>query len=41
METEANEYSNLNINKDELNIFYLNVGQGDSTIITINGDILC
>ncbi len=37
IETEANEYSNLNINKDELNIFYLNVGQGDSTLITING----
>ncbi len=37
IETEANEYANLNINKDELNIFYLNVGQGDSTLITING----
>lgn len=37
IETEANEYSNLNINKDELNIFYPNVGQGDSTLITING----
>ncbi len=31
------EYENLNINKEELNIFYLDVGQADSTFITING----
>lgn len=31
------EYANLNINQEELNIFYLNVGQADSTFITING----
>ena len=37
--TEINspEYANLNINQNELNIFYLDVGQGDSTFITING----
>ena len=37
--TEINsfEYANLNINQEELNIFYLDVGQGDSTFITING----
>lgn len=32
----TNLYSNLNINNDELNIFYLNVGMADSTFITIN-----
>ncbi|MCF0125058.1 MAG: MBL fold metallo-hydrolase [Clostridia bacterium] len=31
------KYENLNINKEELNIFYLDVGQADSTFITING----
>lgn len=36
-ETNSSEYANLNINKEELNIFYLDVGQGDSTFITING----
>lgn len=36
-ETNSSEYANLNINKEELNIFYLDVGQGDSTLITING----
>ena len=30
-------YTNLNINRENLNIFYLNVGQADSTFITING----
>lgn len=30
------EYANLNINKEELNILYLDVGQGDSTFITMN-----
>ena len=30
-------YTNLNINREDLNIFYLNVGQADSTFITING----
>lgn len=36
-ETNGSEYANLNINKEELNIFYLDVGQGDSTFITMNG----
>lgn len=36
-ETNSSEYANLNINKEELNIFYLDVGQGDSTFITMNG----
>ena len=36
-ETKSPEYANLNINQNELNIFYLDVGQGDSTFITING----
>lgn len=36
-EINGSEYANLNINKEELNIFYLDVGQGDSTFITING----
>ena len=36
-ETNSSEYANLNINQNELNIFYLDVGQGDSTFITING----
>ena len=36
-ETNSSEYTNLNINQEELNIFYLDVGQGDSTFITING----
>lgn len=35
--TNTTEYANLNINKKELNIFYLDVGQGDSTFITVNG----
>ena len=35
--TNSSEYVNLNINQNELNIFYLDVGQGDSTFITING----
>jgi competence protein ComEC len=35
-ETNSSEYTNLNINQEELNIFYLDVGQGDSTFITIN-----
>lgn len=35
--TNSPEYANLNINQEELNIFYLDVGQGDSTFITING----
>ena len=36
-ETNSPEYANLNINQNELNIFYLDVGQGDSTFIIING----
>lgn len=36
-ETNSSEYANLNINEEELNIFYLDVGQGDSTFITMNG----
>ena len=27
------EYANLNINQEGLNIFYLNVGQADSTLV--------
>lgn len=37
IETNSPEYVNLNINQNKLNIFYLDVGQGDSTFITING----
>lgn len=33
----VNLYDNLNIDKSQLNIFYLNVGQADSTFITLNG----
>lgn len=36
-QTNRSEYENLNINQEELNIFYLNVGQADSTFITVNG----
>ena len=36
-ETNSSKYTNLNINQEELNIFYLDVGQGDSTFVTING----
>lgn len=36
-ETNNSEYANLDINKEDLNIFYLDVGQGDSTFITIDG----
>ena len=36
-ETNNFEYANLNINQNNLNIFYLDVGQGDSTLITIDG----
>ena len=36
-ETNNSEYANLNINQNNLNIFYLDVGQGDSTLITIDG----
>ena len=32
----SNRYSNININNEELNIFYFNVGQADCTLITIN-----
>lgn len=32
-----NLYDNLNIDSSKLNIFYINVGQADSTFITING----
>ena len=35
--TDNKLYTNLNINREDLNIFYLNVGQADSTFITING----
>ena len=31
--TNNPEYANLNINQNELNIFYLDVGQGDSCLI--------
>ena len=30
------KYADININSDELNIFYFNVGQADSTLITLN-----
>lgn len=33
----SSEYENLDINQEELNIFYLDVGQADSTFITMNG----
>lgn len=36
-QTNSSEYENLNINQEELNIFYLDVGQADSTFITVNG----
>ncbi|MCI9177346.1 MAG: MBL fold metallo-hydrolase [Clostridia bacterium] len=32
-----NQYDNISISKEELNIFYFNVGQADCTLITING----
>ena len=35
-DNNSSEFSNLNINDNELNIFYLNVGMADSTFITIN-----
>ncbi len=35
-ETNSPEYVNLNINQNGLNIFYLDVGQGDRTLIDIN-----
>lgn len=31
-----NTYNNVNIDKSQLNIFYFNVGQADSTLITLN-----
>ena len=33
-------YSNLNIDKSKLNIFYLNVGQADSTLLTMGEDVM-
>lgn len=36
----SNLYSNLNIDKSKLNIFYLNVGQADSTLITMGEDVM-
>ena len=30
------KYTNINIDSDQLNIFYFNVGQADCTLITIN-----
>lgn len=35
-----NIYTNLNIDKSKLNIFYLNVGQADSTLITMGEDVM-
>lgn len=35
-----NIYSNLNIDKSKLNIFYLNLGQADSTLITMGEDVM-
>ena len=37
---ENNLYSNLNIDKSKLNIFYLNVGQADSTLIIMGEDVI-
>ena len=37
---ENNLYSNLNIDKSKLNIFYLNVGQADSTLIIMGEDVM-
>ena len=39
-ENPNNIYSNLNIDKSKLNIFYLNVGQADSTLITMGEDVM-
>ena len=39
-EKTNNIYSNLNIDKSKLNIFYLNVGQADSTLITMGEDVM-
>ncbi len=39
-EKPNNIYSNLNIDKSKLNIFYLNVGQADSTLITMGEDVM-
>lgn len=39
-EKTNNIYSNLNIDKLKLNIFYLNVGQADSTLITMGEDVM-
>lgn len=36
-DNNVNLYDDLNIDSSKLNIFYLNVGQADSTFITING----
>ena len=35
-----NKYTDININNEELNIFYFNVGQADCTLITINNKTL-
>lgn len=39
-ENTNNLYSNLNIDKSKLNIFYLNVGQADSTLITMGEEVM-
>lgn len=36
-DNNINLYDNLSIDSSQLNIFYLNVGQADSTFITLNG----
>lgn len=35
-----NIYTKLNIDKAKLNVFYLNVGQADSTLITMGEDVM-
>ena len=39
-ENTNNLYSNLNIDKSKLNIVYLNVGQADSTLITMGEEVM-
>lgn len=39
-EKQNNLYSNLNIDKSKLNIFYLDVGQADSTLIIMGEDVM-
>ena len=38
--SEVNHYDNIGIDEDLLNIIYFNVGQADSTLITINDKVM-